>query len=129
MRGNDEGNPRQFYVNPSKTNPVPRVISAPRARQPREEEMKCVIQYADTRMIHRRSHPPRVAFPVRCRAHPEISDRSQPREGQLHLLLTRRAILKLVADGEAERARLNHRSRERRRIGVYGFAIQTRQAV
>ena len=37
-----------------------------RARQPREEEMKCGSQPADVRMIHRRSHRLRVAFPIRC---------------------------------------------------------------
>ena len=44
------------------------VIPAPRARQPREEEMKCGSQPADIRMIHRRSHLSRVAFPLRCHA-------------------------------------------------------------
>ena len=44
------------------------VIPALRARQPREEEMKCGSQSADIRMIHRRSHLSRVAFPLRCHA-------------------------------------------------------------
>ncbi len=52
------------------------VISASRPRQPREEEMKCGTQPADIRMIHRRSHCPRFAFPVRCRAHQNPSTRS-----------------------------------------------------
>jgi len=55
------------------TQPVLPRISAPRVRQPREEQMKCVTQHADIRMIHRRSHCPRVAFLLRCRAHPDLS--------------------------------------------------------
>ena len=47
---------------------IPVVIPVPRARQPREEEMKCGSQSADVRMIHRRSHLLRVAFPIRCHA-------------------------------------------------------------
>ena len=62
MRGNDEGNPRPFYVG------IDLMISETRARQPREEEMKCGTQSADIRMIHRRSHCPRVALLVWCRA-------------------------------------------------------------
>src|SRR5579863_5195290 len=50
---------------------IPAMIPVLRARQPREEEMKCGSQSADVRMIHRRSHLSRVAFPVRCHAlHP-----------------------------------------------------------
>jgi hypothetical protein len=44
------------------------MIPVPRARQPREEEMKCGSQPADIRMIHRRSHLLRVAFLIRCHA-------------------------------------------------------------
>ena len=60
MRGFDEGNPRQFYAG------IHPMIPVPRARQPREEEMKCGSQPADIRMIHRRSHCParRVARSV-----------------------------------------------------------------
>lgn len=44
------------------------MIPASRPRQPREEEMKCGNQPADVRMIHRRSHLLRVAFPIQCHA-------------------------------------------------------------
>ena len=54
-----------FMRAPCRTHTVLRVISVSRARQPREEVMKCGIQSADIRMIHRRSHHPRVAFPLR----------------------------------------------------------------
>jgi hypothetical protein len=47
---------------------IPVMIPVLRARQPREEEMKCGSQPADIRMIHRRSHLLRVAFPFRCHA-------------------------------------------------------------
>src|SRR5579863_5112202 len=49
------------------------MIPAPRARQPREEEMKCGTQSADIRMVHRRSHLSRVALPIRCHALPLAS--------------------------------------------------------
>jgi hypothetical protein len=65
------------------------VIPAPRARQPREEEMKCGSQSADIRMIHRRSHLSRVAFPLRCHARfPNRLRRSRPREKGPCLRLT-----------------------------------------
>jgi hypothetical protein len=60
MCGTDEGNPRKFYVG------IRVMIPGPRARQPREEEMKCGTQPADIRMIHRRSHSPHVALLARC---------------------------------------------------------------
>ena len=62
MRRTDEGNPRRFYAG------ILVMIPVSRARQPREEEMKCGTQSADIRMIHRRSHLLRVAFPIRCHA-------------------------------------------------------------
>jgi hypothetical protein len=49
--GTDEGNPRTCYVG------IRVMIPDPRARQPREEKMKCGNQPADIRMINRRSHP------------------------------------------------------------------------
>jgi hypothetical protein len=45
------------------------MISEIRARQPREEEMKCGTQSADIRVIHRRSHSPRVALLLGYRAY------------------------------------------------------------
>ncbi len=47
---------------------IPGMIPVLRARQPREEEMKCGSQPADIRMIHRRIYLLRVAFPIRCHA-------------------------------------------------------------
>jgi hypothetical protein len=60
MCGTDEGNPRKFYVG------IRVMIPVFRARQPREEEMKCGSQPADIRVINRRSHCPHVALLVRC---------------------------------------------------------------
>lgn len=54
----------EFYVG------IHVMIPVTRARQPREEEMKCGSQSADIRMIHRRSHLSRVALPIRCHALP-----------------------------------------------------------
>ena len=51
MYGIDEGNPRTFYVG------IRVMIPDTRARQPREEEMKCGSQPADIRVIHRRHRP------------------------------------------------------------------------
>jgi|GEM_PF-6883328 len=48
------------------------MISEIRARQPGEEEMKCGTQSADIRVIHRRSHFPRVALLVGYRAHTSL---------------------------------------------------------
>src|SRR4051794_21486818 len=57
------------------------MIPAPRARQPREEEMKCGSQPADIRMIHRRSHCPCVALPLQCQVL-LASPRKTPRESR-----------------------------------------------
>lgn len=48
------------------------MISEIRARQPGEEEMKCGTQSADIRVIHHRSHFPRVALLVGYRAYTSL---------------------------------------------------------
>jgi hypothetical protein len=76
MCGTDEGNPRQIYAG------IHVMIPVPRARQPREEEMKCGSQPADIR-VHRRKQTiiPHVALLARCpRYHLEIPIRLSAEE-------------------------------------------------
>lgn len=90
------------------------MIPDPRARQPREEEMKCGSQSADVRMIHRRSHLLRVAFLIQC--HGFFSNqlnRSCLHEKTPCLRLTPRDMSKIPRGRQPDRTRLDISERER----------------